>query len=275
IEGGWKKKNPPPVPIITMDGEDDSGMGMAGSGGDPNPLAVGEAPKADIERLQLPTPLENVKEDLNKKLQMEDPTSALQIPDAAAAALGALDQTLQEKILGIGQKKGNGPGAGSGDGASGTGNGGFGSDSTRARGLRWVLRFRTNSGKDYLAQMNALKAVVMIPVPPENKRMLVFKNLNNPGKGENANDADLGEVSNKIQFMDIRKASVEAIQEALRLDFTPSAVWAFFPKDMEEEMSRLEVSYQNKRSEDIKETVYQVIVVGGTARLNVISQKLK
>ncbi|MGL4421222.1 MAG: hypothetical protein ACRCZF_11195, partial [Gemmataceae bacterium] len=123
IEGGWKKKNPPPVPIMALDGDDDSGMGMAGSGGDPNPLAVGEAPKADIERLQLPTPLENVKEDLNKKLQMEDPTSALQIPDAAAAALGALDQTLQEKILGIGQKKGNGPGAGSGDGASGTGNG--------------------------------------------------------------------------------------------------------------------------------------------------------
>ena len=138
-----------------------------------------------------------------------------------------------------------------------------------------MLAFRTTSGRDYLDQIDALKGVVLVPVPPENKRMLIFKNLKDPKPTDYASENDIGELSSQIQFSDVRTKSCEAIQEALHLDFTPSAFWAFFPKTMEDQCARLEVAYNNKRSDQIKETKFQVIFAGGQARLNVISQKLK
>jgi hypothetical protein len=137
------------------------------------------------------------------------------------------------------------------------------------------MRFNTKSGRDYLDQLKALGAVVMIPVPPKNDKMYILRDLGNPQVNQFATDADIAEQSTKIQFQDVRKASNEAIQEALRLPFTPVAFWAFFPKELEDTMSRLEVAYQNKRAEDIKETVYQVIFTGGQPRLQVVKQKLK
>jgi hypothetical protein len=263
-----------PVQITNLDGDDDSGVGSLGGGGTPEPLAVGQQPiDPDISQLQLNQPIAQVKEELQERLKLDDPTAVAPIPDAAAAAIASLDRSLQDKIMGIGQKKGRGNGDG-GDG-DGAGNGGTGSDSTRARGMRWILRFSTKSGNDYIGQLKALKAVVMVPVPPENKKMIYLKDLNNLATNVYATDADIQAQNNKIQFSDIRKDSCEAISEALRLGFTPSSFWAFFPKDLEETMSRLEIAYQNKKSEEIRETVFQVIVRGNTPQLTVVAQRLK
>lgn len=257
-------KDKKPVPMMNLGGDDDSGVGSPGAG-DPDPVAIGAATPADLARPDLPQDLNEVKEDIAKSLRLDDPTENFEIPDAMAAAIGSLEKDLQKKMLGA--KKG--------DNTGGTGPGGTGADSTRARGLRWVMRFNTRSGRDYLDQLKALGAVVMIPVPPKNDKMLIFRDLGNPQPNQYATDSDIAEQSAKVQFQDVRKASNEAIQEALRLSFTPAAFWAFFPKGLEEELSRKEVAYQNKRAEDIKETIFQVIITGGAPRLQVVAQKLK
>jgi hypothetical protein len=261
-----------PVSITNLGGDDDAGVGSIGGGGQENPIQTGEPTPADLARPELPQDLNQVKEELAEKLKI-DPTDNIPIPDNVAAAFGALDKELQDKLTGA--QKGRPGGSGKGDDVGGTGVGGTGADSTRARGLRWVLRFKTTSGRDYLAQLKAMKAIVMIPVPPDNKKMIIIRDPGNPRTDEYATDADIAAQGNKIQFQDVRKESNEAIAEALRLPRVPSAFWAFFPKGLEEEMSRMEVAYQNKRAEDIKETIFQVIVTGGEARLKVVAQRLK
>lgn len=266
LQGDNNKRGPKMISL----GDDDFGAGSMGGGGQENPIALGELPPdAQIDKPEL----EKLKDDLQDKLKLENPLDNLQIPDAMAHAYSQLDKELQEKLLGA--RKGSGTGTGKGDDKSGSGPGGTGSDSTRARGLRWVLRFNTKSGQDYLNQLKALKAVMMIPVPPDNKLMLILRDLGNPRIGVYATDADIAEQAEKIQFQDTRKESNEAIHDALRLPFTPNAFWAFFPRALEDEMSRMETSYQNKKSNQIKETVFQVIVSGGEARLRVVAQKLK
>jgi hypothetical protein len=245
-----------PVSIIPIE-DGDTGNGRPGEDGQFQQLG-GTNAKSSAET---PPDLKPVKDELERQFR-EDLGADASIPDDLAKAYKDLDDDLRKKLLG-------------GKGGAGPGPGGTGADSTRARGLRWVLRFGTKSGRDYLNQLKALKAVVMVPVPPENKRMLIIRDPGNPRADEFATDADIAAQADKMQFQDARKDSNEALAEALRLPYTPAAFWAFFPKELEDEMARLEVAFGNKRAEDIRETIFQVIVTGGEARLKVVGQKLK
>jgi hypothetical protein len=247
-----------PVRITSL-GEDDAGDGRP-DGDDEQPRQLGGS-AADSPRPEQMPELADVKKVLEEDLRV-DPGLDGPIPDNMAEAFKALDIALRGKLLDAAKRGGSG--------ASGPG-----ADSTRARGLRWVLRFNTRTGRDYLNQLAALKAVVMIPVPPDNKRMLILRDPAHPRADEYATDADIREQAAKVQFQDARRASNEAIREALGLPATPAAFWAFFPKSLEDEMARLEVAYRNKRPEDIRETVFQVEVIGGAARLIVVAQRAK
>jgi hypothetical protein len=253
MSGGRARSAVSVVPIDTGDSAD----GLPGDGGAFQQLG-GVAANAATET---PPELKPVKDELGKQFP-EALGESSAIPDGLAEALKELDEDVRKKLLG--GKRGAGPGPG-----------GNGPDSTRARGMRWVLRFSTKSGRDYLGQLKAHKAVVMIPVPSENRKMLIIRDPANPRTDEYATDADLADQAEKMQFQDVRKESNSAIAEALRLPFTPGAFWAFFPKVLEVEMARLEIAYQNKRAEDIRETIFQVIVTGGEARLEVVGQRLK
>jgi hypothetical protein len=259
-------------------GPDDTGDGSPSEGGVQDPIAIGlTAPKAeDFERLNLPKDqLPQVKDDLKKAIEVEDPSSDISVPDEKAAAYKTLDDELRNKLLGLGQKKGAGPGPGSGDTGPGSGSGGTGVDSTRARSIRWVLRFRTTGGRDYLDQLMAMRAVVLVPVQGSNKQMYIFRDLAHPKPGTIATDADIAQLSHLIQFSDIRQSSVQGVGEALGLNYTPPVFWAFFPSDLEAELARKEKSYRNRRPEDIEETVFQVTVRGGQYELIVVEQRAK
>jgi hypothetical protein len=266
-----------PVPIVLGEGgPDEFGMGSPSEGGTPEPITIGQsATQADLERMDLPKDqLPQVKDDLQKVINVEDPLADVSIPDSFAAAYATLDKELRDKMLGVGQKRGT-PGAGTGDTGQGTGVGGTGNDSTRARSLRWVLRFRTTSGRDYLDQLMALKAVVMVPARGTNKEMYIFRDLANPRPGTVATDSDIAQVSRLIQFSDIRRESVDAVAAALGLDYDPKVFWAFFPAELEAELARLEKAYMNRQPEAIEETVFQVTVRGGRYTLVVVEQRTK
>ena len=263
--------------IGTVDGPDETGDGAEGAGGVEDPIAQGSnTPTAEDIKNILPNPdvqLPEVKEDLSKRMQLDDPNAAVNITSNNATALAALDKTLQDKLLGIGQKKGSGGPGTEGENEKGTGKGGTGSDSTRSRSLRWVLVFKTNGGRDYVDQLDALGAVIFVPI--ENNKTMYFPNLKNPVPGVYAAEADWNKHISQMQFHDFNRKSCDEVGEALGLKFTPKSFVAFFPKKFEDDLAKKEVGYQQRRSTDVEETKFEILRRGGSYEVTVVSQRMK
>ena len=273
------KNTKPGARIGTVDGPDDFGEGSEGSGGvvDPITLGANSPTQEDIKNI-LPTPdmtLPQVKDDLTNKLKLEDPNSSTPIAANNAAALSSLDQKIQDMLMGIGQKKGSGGPGAEGENDKGTGKGGTGADATRARSLRWVITFKTGGGRDYLDQLNALGAVIFIPMAGEAKKFMYFPNLANPKPGTFASDSDWAKHISQMQFHDFTKSSCQEVSEALGLNFTAKSFIAFFPKTFEDDLAKKEAGHQQRRSADIEETKFQVVRRGGGYEIFVTGQTLK
>jgi len=264
------------VPIMAVDGGfDDAGEGKEGGGGIDNPSAIGDfSPTAkDYEALPQYTAIPDVKEDIKRKILIDDPNGTIAISDEKAAQFASLSESLRNKV--IGAQKGTGGGPGNGDGPKQDGNGGTGASSARQRSLRWILRFSTVDGRDYLRQLGGIGAVILIPIPPENNRAYIFRNLANPKAGEFVGDNEWKSLDNQIRFCDVRRDSVQNVSTALGLDFTPNSFWAYFPRGFEDDLSRKEQAYNNRKPEDIDETVFTVVMRDGSATISVAKQTLK
>jgi hypothetical protein len=256
------------MPLNFAGGDDDEGDGSPGDGGSQDQV-VGK-PLTAAEREQLMQELKlNEPKDLAEKL---DIGGDIEIPENEQIALAQLSEDLRKKLLGA--KSGSGNGTSGGDPLSGKGPGGFGASSTYARALRWILRFDTSSGDDYVAQMSGIGGVVMVPVPPDNKSFLIFKNPRS-GQSAPATDDDIQKYTKLIQFAEVRKDSVESVSKALKLTFTPRSFFAYFPRELEEKLAALEKNYGNKPPEQIRSTAFKVIVRGGNYEFIVVEQKLR
>lgn len=264
-----------PVKLVDLAGLDEAGMGSAGSGGEDDPFVVrdGDQRKSDITSFINPSDLPKVREDIQQAIKYFDKEGRLPISDSNVAAYAALNEKVRDKLLG--GKQGSGPGDGAGyDGSAGKGPGGKGADSTLGRNMRWVLRFKVSGGRDYLAQLKTMKAKILVPMPGSDKCLLI-ENLDNPTVHRLATDADLGALANQIKFSDHRRDAVQGVAGALGLDFRPDAFWAFFPKEIEEDLSNKETGFRNRRSDDIEETIFRVSVIGGQYKIVVDEQKIK
>lgn len=267
----------PKLELVAVGGLDDAGEGSAGSGGNPDPDLIKDVSPERTAKDILPTPqaIADAKENI-KKIVLEDPSGQMPVAAPNAAAYSQLDESLRKKLLGVGSQKGSGPGAGRGDsGEQGAGPGGTGADSTRARGLRWVLRFKVANGRDYLEQLRSMGAEILVPIPPGEKECLLFPDLNNTAQKRTATDADFRRLAGKIKFSDTRRDAVFGVAGALGLDISPKTFWAFFPKELEDHLARLETGYRNRRAEDIEETIFRVTVRGGTYEFVVDEQVAK
>lgn len=260
-------------------GEDDFGDGEAGGGGVPDPTVLGQnAPTREDAKDILPDldSLPSFKEDLANKFKLDDPNSAIPISDSKATAYAALDKDIRDKMMGVGQKKGDGTTGRGGEGGNPNGAGtGTGADSTRARTMRWVIAFKTAGGRDYLDQLKALGAKVIVPTA-DGKGATLFRDLNgNPPQGRQMTEADWNELSGLVQFSDYTALSRQQVGEALGMGNLPKGFWAFFPKETEKDLAKKEVGYQQRRSEDIEETKFECVNRGGKYELVVTRQTLK
>jgi hypothetical protein len=262
----------PPLQLMQVGGLDDSGEGSSGSGGNDVDAERNENPFKAAERaFATPQELADAKEKI-QKIVLDDATGNLPIAPPNAQAYKDLEESLAKKLLGGRKGAGGGPGGGN-EGTPGAGPGGTGADSTRARGLRWVLRFRIAGGRDYLDQLRAMGAEILVPLP--DKKNLIIRDLGDP-RPVVATDADLNRLAGKIQFSDNRPLPVREVLEVLGVNPpNAKAFWAFFPKDVEEQLAHKEKGYRNRRAEDIEETVFGVTVRGGSFELVVKEQVAK
>jgi hypothetical protein len=268
----YRTKDKSPVKIELVDnGPDDIGRGNPNDGGERTPIADGSnvPNKADFEQLPNLQDLAVVKDRIRQDLALDPSLADIPIPDEKVAPLLTLATDLQDKLARVGKSKGDG-------GLGKPGPGGAGADSTRARSLRWVMRFNITSGREYLNQLGSLHAVVVIPVPPANKSAYVYRDLSGNGRGELMTESEWTQLAQKVQFCDYKRDVIDQVTKELRAPIqTPHAFWAFFPTELEVKLAQLEKAHNNKRSEEIEETVFQVVSRGGEYDMVVVRQTLK
>ncbi len=264
LMNGSKVVSAVPVSLVEVVGQDDDGDGSAGSGRVDNPIEKAPTDPWQASRDLLPNPADLPKVEAEIRKLLEDPERAVAISPANGAQYDQLDETLRKKFL---QEPGGNKGAGNGPG-------GIANDA-RSRSLRWVLRFTTTDGQDYLDQLAAMGAVILIPLPPENKECSYFPNLKKPGERRLATEGDLKKLAGQVRFSDARPESVRAVCEALSVKEKARTFWAFFPKGLEDELARKEMGYRNRRPEDVAETVFRVTLRDGKAEIAVVDQAAK
>jgi hypothetical protein len=263
-----------PMKMMDVGGLDDFGDGSAGSGGREDPIIekkLNEDPAtAAIASLANPNDLPQIKE---KTIKLIDPTGNLPITAANAAAYEGLEKAVREKLLGAQRGTGNVPGKGP-DVTPGSGPGGTGANSTLGRNMRWTLRFKVSSGRDYLKQLETMGAKILVPMPGTEKCLLV-ENLSRLENRRVVSGNELGVYADLLKFADSRRDAVGGIAGALELDFTPKTFFAVFTKEFENELARKETNYANRRAEQIEETIFKVTVRGGEYTVVVDEQKLR
>jgi hypothetical protein len=267
------------VPLVLIDpqGVDDEGDGSPGAGkqvDDPvsknagNPLNAARPvpPASDIAKIE--AAIRNL---------LDDPNTAISISPDIARDYRELDETLRRKLLPkIGSNKGTGTGEGKGFSTqSGDGPSGVGASSAQARSLRWVLRFTTSDGPDYVHQLAVLGAVILVPFPPANKGCLYFPDLKRPAERRQATEDDLKKLAGQVRFSDGRADSVRGVCQALHIKENATTFWAFFPKKLEEELAKKEIGFANLRPEEIQETAFRITVRNGNASIAVEKQVAK
>ena len=272
LMGKSEDKSGVAVKTMAVGGLDDGGDGSAGSGGMDDPLIEKlnvDPATAAVESLSDPSKLPQI-EDVQKTIKTIDPTGNIPVSSSNAAAYAGLDKAIRDKLLGANRGAGNEAGKGT-DGSKGTGPGGSGSNSTLGRNMRWTLRFKVSSGRDYLDQLKAMKARLLIPIPGSDKCFLI-DNLDNPGTPRTVDPADFGSL---LRFVDSRPEAVNSVIGALGLDVKTRSFCAIFTKEQEAELAKMETNYRNRRAEDIEETIFKVTIRGGVPEVYVDEQKVK
>ena len=148
-------------------------------------------------------------------------------------------------------------------------------DSTGGRNLRWVLRFRVTSGRDYVEQLAVLNAKILIPTPDAETKAILFPDLKKPDTRRELGEKEIREFADHLKFADSRREAVGGVAQALGLDFTPKTFFAFFPRDFEEELARKERAYRDRRVEDIEQTIFRITMREGKVQVEVEEQTAK
>lgn len=203
--------------------------------------------------------------------KLRDVTSKIRVPDRKPSGYG---------------KGGKGEGGGSGDGkGTGTGNGegpGRGTLTQREkRMLRWTMLFNTNSGANYVAQLQGLGAILAIPVH-ESKNERDYKIVRDlSARPAPLVKEDISKIQ-RIYWIDNSPQSVHDVLNTLgiKLRRVPSHFVAFMPEELEQKLHDLEKNYLEQHyprsSEDnITETKFRINVRDGKYEPEVLDLKVK
>jgi len=261
---------PPAVDSVQL-ADDDLGGGEPGEGSPRGDLEAKVAPDeppdpamsspAEVAELEKPT-VEPAAEIPNVR---PDPTQDDKLAEEAAKRIREAREALNRRLTPPGGAAGKpGPdtgGTGGQGGGTGAGRGG--------RTARWVLKFKTRSPQDYLAQLEGLGATVAFQLRGEKWRY-----FDRPSSEKDSwRDRELSD-DNRLYWIDENRQAVDSVAEVLRVPPAPFMV-AFLPLELEARMAELEKNYQGRQEEEIRSTIFEVIRRGGKYDVMVIKQTLK
>jgi hypothetical protein len=268
----------PPVPVLAVrlaDGPPSTPGGDGQPGGlAPQAVEVGDghkdAAQADagpVARPDLPAKAEP----RPPLIQNPDPKSVRPLPAPDPSALKPIGKLLEEVRGRLHREPGPGRGdAGPGPGSGkdrGPGPGGGGKKGTltptERRNLRWTMHFDTDSGADYLRQLQGLGAVLVIPVRegPAGTEYKVVRDLSR--RPARLLDEDISRFRG-IRWGNNDPRNVASVIAALGLDLRPRYFLAYMPAELEATLFELEKAHAQGHSErEIKETWFRVEHQGG------------
>ena len=265
-----------PVPMVTMTVAGDGGPeGRGGGGGENQPKEDVDPiqqtlPKRDVPQAELDRVMPELKQYLPKVPANQAGLRPEDLPNIPKIA--GLDDELRKKLMeGASGNKGKGPGDGAGGpGPEGAGAGNASDPTSSAnRGVRWDLNFKTENGADYLNQLRAMKATLLLPQPANWKTYKAYRTTDSSFAGE---DFDIAKLPG-LYFIDDEPGSAARLARAMGLDFSPPKFLAFFPKDIEEELARKEREYRGRKESEIFSTSFRILVRDGKPTITVIDQK--
>jgi hypothetical protein len=285
---GIEDTKPPDIVAVVVAGGGGSKAGVPDGKGD----GLGQQPAEAVGPPPDPTkpPAEGLK-DLQSQVGGVDPLTLPRSNDSRGRAvniapdvmdrLNAVSETARAKWYGsLGSPSqggaGRGGGRGPGEGGSvGPGNGPGQPQSQRQKRLpRWSMTFSTRNGDDYARQLAGLKpgGGAILAVPFGKDRYEVIRDLSQrPARGRVEDPAAI----QRMFWIDDKPESVAGLAHALQIEPPPYFV-AFFPRELEEELARLEKQKAGNVSEDdIAETRFGVVPSADGYRPVVLSVRLQ
>ena len=253
-----------------ISGLDDGGQGAINSGGEPEPVIHrndGGVPVQSAVPVE-PTPLPEIKEIIRKRIEVIDPEGKMPISDSRVKEYADLHKIPSRQVLRFSAwlRSGRPPGwcRGRLDSRPQSPLGAplQGPERPRLRRTAEVA----GSGRRLPATGGRLATHLLQPRQLDPRRAR---------DGAPADDTFQTVLAGKIRFSDARRDAVQGVAGAVGLDFTPRTFWAFFPKELEDKLARLETGYRNKRSDDIEETIFRVTMRGGSYDVIVDEQRMK
>ncbi len=141
--------------------------------------------------------------------------------------------------------------------------------------LRWVVHFphTKHDFGPYVHQLQYLGAYIGVPDPENPSQILLYKDLSHLPLQGATNDL---KGLDRIYWHDEDPQSVRGLAAALGIRPTPNMIFAFFPKEFEEKLVRLEESWRGKTEDQIDMTVFRLVEVApGRWEPQVVEQRLK
>jgi hypothetical protein len=260
-----------PMRAMTVVGEGDGPDGKGTGGGTPmentDPFKLPMDPMKPVPEVDLAR-IKDVAPYFPKLPSPDDSLRPENLP--TAQAINKLNDDLRKALLdGMSGRKGKGPGDGTGSsGVPGAGSSNTGdATSSSNRAVRWELIFKTENGRDYLNQLAAMKATLVIPNPPDFKSSKEYTDLSSAVGRAFTMDEKPG-----LYFVDDDGGSAGKLARALGLDFGPPYFIAFFPKDIEEELASKERAYRGRKENEIFSTKFKILIRDGRPSITVVDQ---
>ena len=132
--------------------------------------------------------------------------------------------------------------------------------------------FRPKTGEEWLEQLRATGARVLIPQPPRFDRYNIITDLSRPNPGV---PLDLETIKGFMNFIADRKDWVEDMARVLELGFVPAHFAAVFPKSFQDDLAEKERNYRGARESEILSTSFFITFRGGQYAIAVTHQVLK
>jgi hypothetical protein len=259
----WFNSGPTNVPVETVRLHVGGGGGQKYGQGDAPGIGQRDAAPEATEKTEEPKPPDPENREAldvpkNEKPPDNEPTRVVE----SNKATSVFDKLKNQGITagygrgGTGQGGGRGQGIGRGNG-NGIGDGDGTLTNREKRMLRWGMIFDTRDGRDYLAQLNSIDAIIAIPMDPKGEKYKLIRDLSGKGPAKL-----LDEDPNKLQrifWVDQRPESVRDMSRALGLKFVPKYFIAFLPEQLENKLFEMEKRRAGNHSEDeIDETKFRM-----------------